>query len=211
LLSGFAGYLILTAIPEEIVFRGVVFRGVEHLAGTIVALILSSAMFGAVHLMNPNATIVGALGTAVGGGVMLSAAYLVTRNLWLAIGIHWAADFWQGAFFGLRPSGSTFAHPLLHSTPVPRVWTGGDYGGGIIGLAIGCGAAAVLLVLAARRGYILRPGARHSRKGGTDGSLARRADARARAAGEPRVLTNGPFGRLFTGVRAGGHGATSDL
>jgi hypothetical protein len=113
--------------------------------------------FGLLHLANPGATLVGALGTAAGGGVLLGAAYLFTRNLWLAIGIHWAADFWQGAFFGLHPAGTTFEHPVIQATLAgPRLWTGDDYGGGIVGLAIGCGAAVVLLVGAARRHH-LRP------------------------------------------------------
>jgi membrane protease YdiL (CAAX protease family) len=30
LLSGLAGYLVLTALPEELAFRGVLFRGIER-------------------------------------------------------------------------------------------------------------------------------------------------------------------------------------
>lgn len=155
LVSGLLGYLVLTALPEELLFRGVVFRAVERGLGTIAALVVCSLLFGAVHLANPHASFVGALGTAVSGGVMLSAAYLLTRNLWLAIGVHWAADFWQGAFFGLHPTGTTFSHPLLHATlHGPTVWTGDQYGGGLIGLAIVGPAATVLLWLAARRRHI---------------------------------------------------------
>jgi len=158
LLSGLIGYLALTAIPEEIVFRGIVFRGTERGLGTVIALVFSSVLFGAVHLMNPDGSLVGALGTAVAGGTMLCAAYLVTRNLWLAIGIHWAADFWQGAFFGLRPSGTTFDHPLLHSTlNGPSLWTGGNYGGGIVGLAIGTTGALIVLSMARRRHHFVAP------------------------------------------------------
>lgn len=154
LVDGLLMMLVLKGAFEEILFRGIVFRGIERVSGTVVALVIASLGFGLMHLMNAGATLLNALGTAAGGGVMLSAAYLLTRNLWLAIGIHWAADFWQGAFFGVAPTGDTFNHPLLHATlNGPTMWTGGQYGGGIIGLAIGCGAAAVMLVLAKRRGH----------------------------------------------------------
>lgn len=157
IVSGLLGYLVLTALPEEFVFRGILFRVIERGFGTVAALLVASLAFGLVHLANPDATLVGALGTAAAGGVMLSAAYLVTRSLWLAIGIHWAADFWQGSFFGLHPTGTTFSHPLLHSTlNGPTLWTGDTYGGGLVGLAIGGSAAALLLYLAGRNGHVRR-------------------------------------------------------
>lgn len=155
IVSGLVGYLVLTALPEELLFRGILFRLVERGLGTVAALVISSLLFGAIHLANPHATLIGALGTAASGGVLLSAAYLLTRNLWLAIGIHWAADFWQGAVFGLHPSGTTFDHPLLRSVlNGPGLWTGNDYGGGIVGLAIISSAAVLLLWMAARKGHI---------------------------------------------------------
>lgn len=154
LIDGLLMMFVLKGAFEEILFRGIVFRGIERVSGTGVALVIASLGFGLMHLMNAGATLLNALGTAAAGGVMLSAAYLLTRNLWLAIGIHWAADFWQGAFFGVAPTGDTFSHPLLHSTlDGPTVWTGGAYGGGIVGLAIGCSAAAVMLAIAIRRGH----------------------------------------------------------
>lgn len=152
LIDGLLMMLVLKGFFEEFLFRGIVFRAIERVSGTVVALILASLGFGLMHLMNPGATLLNALGTAAAGGVMLSAAFLLTRNLWLAIGIHWAADFWQGAFFGVAPTGDTFSHPLLHaSLNGPTVWTGGNYGGGIIGLTIGFTAGVVMLIVAKHR------------------------------------------------------------
>jgi membrane protease YdiL (CAAX protease family) len=154
LVAGLLGYLWI-GVWEEFLIRGVAFRLLERGFGSIAALVASSLAFGLLHLGNPGATLIGALATAAAAGVMLGAAYLLTRNLWLAIGIHWAADFWQGAIFGLHPSGTSFEHPLLQATLAgPRLWTGDDYGGGIVGLTIGCGAGAVLLVWAVRRHHL---------------------------------------------------------
>lgn len=156
LVAGLLGYLWV-GVYEELLVRGVGFRLLERGFGTTAALVISSLAFGLLHLSNPGATLLGALETGAAAGVLLGAAYLLTRNLWLAIGIHWAADFWQGAVFGLHPAGTSFAHPLLHATlSGPRVWTGDTYGGGLIGLAIGGGAAVILVVLAARRGRFHR-------------------------------------------------------
>lgn len=66
--------------------------------GSVVALVLSSLLFGALHFANPGATAVGAL-EAAAGGVVFGCLYMLTRSLWLAIGAHWAADFWQGSLF----------------------------------------------------------------------------------------------------------------
>lgn len=110
LLSGLLGYLFV-AVWEELLMRGILFRLLERGLGTIAALVMSSLVFGLLHLGNPGATLVGALGTAVGAGVLLAAAYRVTRNLWLVIGIHWAADFWQGTVFGCTRQGRRSPRP----------------------------------------------------------------------------------------------------
>jgi hypothetical protein len=53
----------------------------------------------------------------------------------------------------------TGANPIARRTRYatlngPTLWTGDDYGGGLVGLTIGCTAGTVLLILAARRGHI---------------------------------------------------------
>ena len=79
LISGLVGFFLI-ALYEEFLLRGVVFRVIESGFGTIAALVVSSLAFGLLHLSNPGATLVGALGTAVAGGVMLGAAFLVTAT-----------------------------------------------------------------------------------------------------------------------------------
>lgn len=69
-----------TAVIEEILFRGIVFRIVESALGTWLAFIVSSALFGLLHLVNPQATLQGAVAIAFEAGVMLAAAYVLTRR-----------------------------------------------------------------------------------------------------------------------------------
>ena len=46
---------------EELLFRGVLFRSVEDMFGGWISLIVSSTVFGFVHLLNPGGTLTGAI------------------------------------------------------------------------------------------------------------------------------------------------------
>ena len=152
LLLGGLGSFFLVAFYEEFLIRGIVFRGIEFMLGSVVALVLSSLLFGALHFGNPGATAVGAL-EAAAGGVVFGCLYMLTRSLWLAIGAHWAADFWQGSFFGLHVAGTTVKHPLIHSTLAgPKLWIGDQFGGALVALAIFLPIMVALLVLTWQRG-----------------------------------------------------------
>jgi len=152
LLLGGLGSCLLVAFYEELVIRGIVFRGLEFISGSVAALVLSSLLFGALHLGNPGATAVGAL-EAGAGGVVFGCLYMLTRSLWLAIGAHWAADFWQGSFFGLHVAGTTVNRPLIHSTLAgPKLWIGDQFGGALVSLAIFLPIMVGLLALTWQRG-----------------------------------------------------------
>lgn len=90
----------------------------------------SALLFGGLHLINPNATLWGALSIAIQGGLMLGACYAATRSLWLPIGLHFGWNFAQAGIFGAAVSGSStsgggiFDSVLNGSTAV----TGGDFG-----------------------------------------------------------------------------------
>ena len=109
-LSGLAAAVIsaalFPAISEELVFRGILFRWLEEWGGSWVALVLTSALFGAGHLANPHASWIAAVGIALEAGVMLGAAYMLSRSLWLPMGIHAAWNFAQGEIYDIPVSGT---------------------------------------------------------------------------------------------------------
>ncbi|MGN6057157.1 MAG: lysostaphin resistance A-like protein, partial [Sphingomicrobium sp.] len=96
---------ITAAVLEELFFRGILFRWIEEFAGSWAALIVTSALFGMAHLANPNATWFTSLAIALEAGVLLGAAYMLTRSLWMPIGLHAAWNFTQGYIFGVPVSG----------------------------------------------------------------------------------------------------------
>ncbi|MDL2353292.1 MAG: CPBP family intramembrane metalloprotease [Pseudomonadota bacterium] len=145
---------------EEILFRGVLLRHLEALIGTWGALAITSLLFGAAHLSNPGATLFAAFAIAMEAGVLLGAAYLLTRRLWLAVGIHAAWNFTQGWVFSVPVSGGESPLGLLITRRVGPEWlTGGDFGleASVVAMVVATGAGLAMLVLAAHRGAIVAP------------------------------------------------------
>lgn len=87
---------VYSGVIEEIFFRGLLFRLLEKLAGTWPALLLSALAFWAAHLGNPNQQAIKAAAIALLPGLLLGAAFIAARSLWLPIGIHASWDFVLG-------------------------------------------------------------------------------------------------------------------
>jgi membrane protease YdiL (CAAX protease family) len=153
-----AAMAIKSSVFEELLFRGVLFRSVEHMAGSWIAIIISSLVFGFIHLLNPDATIAGAAYIAIEAGLLLAAAYLLTRRLWMAIGYHMLWNYVQSAVFSGIVSGSV-ALPGLFQVRIdgPTFFTGGGFGmeQSIFALILCTIAGVVMLRVAMRRGHLV--------------------------------------------------------
>ncbi|WP_280434631.1 CPBP family intramembrane glutamic endopeptidase [Nocardia carnea] len=126
---GVAGSMASVAVTEELLFRGVVHRILEERTGSIVAIAVSSLIFGLTHAVNSNATLWGTLAIAVEGGALLAIAYTATRSLWLPIGLHFAWNFTESGVFGTAVSGADGEPGLLRTVlSGPEVLTGGTFG-----------------------------------------------------------------------------------
>ncbi|CDR08603.1 CPBP family intramembrane glutamic endopeptidase [Streptomyces iranensis] len=152
------GMMAGVAVVEELLFRGTVFRLVENLAGTRGALAISGLLFGAIHLVNPGATVWGSLAIAIEAGLMLGAAYAATRTLWLPIGLHFAWNFAQSGIFGITASGNEdmpggLVHGVLSG---PDVISGGGFGpdASIFAILVCAVPTVVFLSMAKRRGRL---------------------------------------------------------
>jgi membrane protease YdiL (CAAX protease family) len=145
----------LAAVFEELLLRAVLFRIVEQACGTMIALVVSAAIFGLLHSFNPGATAFSDAAIAIEAGLMLAMAYALTRNLWLAIGIHMGWNFTEGSLFGAQVSGGATSHSLIHATlSGPQLLTGGVFGpeASIVTVVV-CGlTAGVIAVVVVRRG-----------------------------------------------------------
>ena len=149
---------LAAGVLEEILFRGVIFRITEDWIGSWGALAVSSLLFGAGHLANPHATLTSALAIALEAGLLLGAAFMITRRLWLPIGLHAAWNFTQAGIFGAPVSG-TVPHGLFTSTLSGPAWaTGGGFGPEASLPAVLVSLVSVwLLVYAVRSGRVVQP------------------------------------------------------
>lgn len=153
------GVMAAAAVTEELAFRGVLLRIVEERAGTMVALIGTSLVFGAMHLINPDATLWGAIAIAIEAGGMLGAGYVATRKLWLPIGLHFGWNLAESGIFSTEVSGDGASQGLLHSvTSGPMLLTGGEFGpeASLASVIGGVLVTIVFLVIAHRRGNLVR-------------------------------------------------------
>lgn len=149
-----------SGVFEELIFRGALFRIVEESLGSWIALAVSSFVFGFLHLINPAGTVMGALFISIEAGVLLGAAYMATRRLWLSIGFHMAWNYTQSGIFSGIVSGSDTDPGLLRSTiEGPVALTGGSFGleSSVVAFVLCTATGVALLVLAARRGHIVPP------------------------------------------------------
>jgi hypothetical protein len=127
--AGLVAALLAGVMEELLLLRAVFFRIVEQACGTSIALIASAALFGLLHGANPGATLFSSVAIALEAGLLLALAYALTRNLWLAIGIHTGWNFTEGSVFGAQVSGGAATHSLIHSTLTgPTLLTGGAFG-----------------------------------------------------------------------------------
>ncbi|ACU76243.1 Abortive infection protein [Catenulispora acidiphila DSM 44928] len=155
------------ALTEELMFRGVALQAIEQRWGTVVAVAVTALFFGAVHMANPGATLWSGMAIAVEAGVMLGAAFLWQRSIWLVVGLHFV---WNSVeqLLGVPVSGHPADARLLNvRTSGSHLLTGGAFGleASVVPVAISLLLAIPMFVAARRRGNVLP---------------ARRADRRSR-------------------------------
>ncbi|QSB27205.1 CPBP family intramembrane glutamic endopeptidase [Flavobacterium sp. CLA17] len=147
------------AIIEEILVRGIVFSIIEEKLGTYIALSISAVLFGALHMANPNSTLLSGVCITF-AGFLLGAAFVYSRNLWFPIALHFAWNFTQSGIFGAITSGNEKTKSLLESKIQGSVLlTGGEFGpeGSIQATLFCLIAAIVLLALSHKENKIIKP------------------------------------------------------
>lgn len=123
--------LLFGALMEELAFRGYPFQKLTESVGALGAVLLLSALFGAIHLMNPEAGgwLSWGFFNTIAVGVIFALARIRTGSLWFPFGLHFGWNLFQGVVCGLPVSGLTeFSTVITASTQGPAALTGGSYG-----------------------------------------------------------------------------------
>ena len=157
---------VMSGCVEEIVARGVIFRIVEESMGTWISTLISAALFGLLHANNPNATTFSSIAIAVSAGPLLAGAYVLTRRLWLCMGIHFGWNFALAGIFGAAMSGNDMEGLLECELSGPEWISGGAFGpeASVVTITMCIALSVVFYVLAAKRGLIVK--AFWNRRGG---------------------------------------------
>jgi membrane protease YdiL (CAAX protease family) len=123
-----AAFFALAALAEEIAFRGYGFQRFAHAVGPLGASLGFAAYYAIVQSLVPGSNRASTF-VSIALGLVLSAAYLRTRAVWLSWGLNFG---WKGSralLFGLTVSGVSSHSPVVQGDPMGPFWlTGGGFG-----------------------------------------------------------------------------------
>lgn len=147
------------AFLQVLAFRLVLFRLFEELLGSWIAFILVAAIFGVAHFINPNASLWSTLALII-SDILLVAAFIYTRRIWLVWGIHMSWNFFQDGIFGMPNSGITrfpsWIQPVISG---PEWITGGSFGieASVIAVCLSIGVGIVILKMSIDKKQLVSP------------------------------------------------------
>lgn len=136
---------IAVGFQEELLTRGYYLKnlaeGLNHPSigprtALLLGYIISSAVFGGLHFLNPHSTLISTFNLFL-AGLLLGFGYVITRQLAIPIGLHITWNFFQGNVFGFpvsgNPAGPTF---IAIEQGGPDLMTGGAFGpeAGMLGI-----------------------------------------------------------------------------
>ena len=123
-----AAFFALAALAEEVAFRGYGFQRFVRAVGPLGASLGFAAYYAIVQSLIPGssrATFCVSLAVAL----VLSAAYLRTRALWVSWGLNFGWKASRALLFGLAVMGVNSHSPVVQGNPMGPFWvTGGGFG-----------------------------------------------------------------------------------
>ncbi len=150
---------VRAGVFEEILTRAALFRIVEDGLGTWWSVLISALIFGFLHIWNPNATVFSSLSIAMTAGVVLALFYVLTRKLWIPIGIHIAWNFTLGGIYGAAVSGGAEKGLIDAEISGSELLTGGAFGpeASIITVIFFIIIGAILTYKVIKKGAVVKP------------------------------------------------------
>ncbi|MCW3490592.1 CPBP family intramembrane glutamic endopeptidase [Dethiobacter alkaliphilus] len=120
----------IVAAGEELLCRGYWYGLIKNDFGPQAAIVGTSVVFAALHLMNSNVlqSPVPIINLLL-AGVLLGVAREVTGGLWVPMGIHFSWNLFQGNIFGFAVSGLQIEHSVMQiETAGSQLLSGGGFG-----------------------------------------------------------------------------------
>lgn len=122
---GALGFLLIPAAAEEALLRGYPLQALGEAWGAFVAVVVTSVVFGLLHLANPGADALSIANIAV-AGLLLGVVYVRTLSLWWATGAHLGWNWGHGFLADVPVSGlEVIDAPLYEGVTSGPEWLGG--------------------------------------------------------------------------------------
>ncbi len=127
-LAADAAYFALLAAAEEVAFRGYGFQRLRQATSPLTASLAFAVFYAFVQEMLPGSSRA-STAVAIVFSLLLSAAYLRTRALWVSWGLNFGWKASRALLFGLTVSGVSSHSPVIEGNPMGPWWlTGGGFG-----------------------------------------------------------------------------------
>jgi membrane protease YdiL (CAAX protease family) len=123
-----AAYFALGTLAMEVAFRGYPFQCAIRAIGELPAALMLAVLYGIVHAWLSGASRA-SMAVNIALGLLLAMAYLRTRALWVAWGLHfgWVAS--RALLFGLPVNGVSSHSPVVQGDPMVTAGLSGGYFG----------------------------------------------------------------------------------
>ncbi len=119
--------MLAVGVMEETAMRGYVLQTIERGWGLVPAVIISSSIFGLLHLINPTAQGWAAWVAPFSlsfAGLMFAMAYFARRSLWLPIALHMSWNLFEYNVFSLTGTRLDGANLLVTDVTGPALFVG---------------------------------------------------------------------------------------
>lgn len=141
--SSFLG-MLLVGFHEELFSRGyqilnltegLRYPQIGKRGAVIIAVLVTSSLFGFMHFFNDNASLVSTFNIVI-AGIVLAVPYILTGSLGISVGLHFSWNFVMAGVLGFPVSGMNFETSVIRiQQSGTELWTGGAFGpeAGIVG------------------------------------------------------------------------------
>jgi membrane protease YdiL (CAAX protease family) len=151
LMVGFHEELLSRGYQVLNLTEGLRYPQIGSRGAVVIAVLITSSLFGIMHIFNANASAVSTVNITL-AGIVLAVPYILTGSLGISVGLHFSWNFVMAAVLGFPVSGINFETSVIRiQQKGPELWTGGAFGPeagiiGVMGMAIMMGLSYVYIV-----------------------------------------------------------------